>query len=53
VRGPFYFNHWMTSATRWSMERGDCSPNAFRRGADGIPAYELGDIALERLSFIE
>ncbi len=53
VRGPFYFNHWMTSATRWSMERGDCSPNAFRRGADGIPVYELGDIVLERLSFIQ
>lgn len=53
LRGTFYFHHWMVSATRHGMERGDCDPVAFKRGPDGIPAYELGDIVVERLSFVE
>ncbi len=53
LRGTFYFNHWMVSATRHGMERGDCEPVAFKRGPDGIPAYELGDIVVERLSFVK
>lgn len=53
VRSPFWLHHWMVSATRYSMDRGDCDPNGFRRAADGIPAYELGDIVLERLPFID
>ena len=50
LRGSFFFHHWMVSATRHDMERGDCDPVAFKRGPDGIPAYELGDIVVERLS---
>ena len=53
LRGPEWLYHWMASATRYSMDRGDSDPNGCRRGADGIPAYELGDIVLERLTFVD
>ena len=53
LHAPFWLYHWMASGTRYSMDRGDCNPNGFRRGADGIPAYELGDIVLARLTFVE
>jgi hypothetical protein len=52
LRSPFWLFHWMVSATCFSMDRGDCDPNAFRRGADGIPAFEIGDVTLERLPCI-
>ena len=51
--GDFYFHHWMVSATRYSMVRGDCQPNAFLTGADSVPAYYLGDMVLDRLSFAD
>ncbi|HMU13490.1 MAG: hypothetical protein JST41_06690 [Bacteroidetes bacterium] len=47
--GDFRFHHWMASATRCSMVRGDCDPNAFYTGADSIPAYYLGELTLEDL----
>jgi len=53
LRAPVFLYHWMASATRHDMERGDCPPPAFTRVADGIPAFELGDIVLERLGFAE
>lgn len=49
LKGPFYFFHWMASATRHKMERGDVEPMAFRRGADSIPSFELDRIVLEQL----
>jgi Cellulase (glycosyl hydrolase family 5) len=53
LRAPLFLYHWMASATRHNMERGDCPPPAFTRGVDGIPAFELGDVVLERLGFAE
>jgi hypothetical protein len=53
LRSTFWLYHWMVSATRYSMERGESDPNGFRRGTDSIPAYELGDIQLARLPFIK
>ena len=50
LKGMFYFHHWMASATYHKMDRGDAFPIAMNRGADGIPAYELGDIVLDRLT---
>ncbi|MFZ1333312.1 MAG: cellulase family glycosylhydrolase [Flavobacteriales bacterium] len=50
LRGTFYFHHWMASATYHKMDRGDAFPISMNRGADGIPAYELGDIVLARLN---
>lgn len=48
--GDFRFHHWMASATRYSMVRGDCMPNAFLTGPDSIAGYYLGDLVLDRLS---
>lgn len=52
LRAPIWLHHWMASATRHSMDRGDCDPNGMVRGADGVPCYELGDIRLDRLDFV-
>lgn len=49
--GDFRFHHWMASATRYSMVRGDCRPNAFLTRADSVPAYYLGDLVLDPLRF--
>lgn len=51
--GDFRFHHWMVSATRYSMVRGDCQPGAFLTGADGTARYFLGEVALERLHLDE
>ncbi|MEO8066810.1 MAG: cellulase family glycosylhydrolase [Flavobacteriales bacterium] len=53
LRSPFWLYHWMVSATRYSMDRGDSDPNGFLRGTDGIPTFEVGDITLERLPFVD
>lgn len=52
LRAPVWLHHWMASATRYSMDRGDCDPNGMVRGADGVPCSELGVIRLERLGFV-
>ncbi|QQR88160.1 MAG: cellulase family glycosylhydrolase [Flavobacteriales bacterium] len=52
LRAPIWLHHWMASASRYSMDRGDCDPNAMVRSADGVPGYELGDIRLDRLDFV-
>jgi len=49
--GDFRFHHWMVSATRYSMVRGDCFPNEFLTGKDSIPSYYLGDLVLEKVGY--
>lgn len=51
--GDFRFHHWMASATRYSMVRGDCAPNAFLTGTDSVPAYYLGELVLERVPYAD
>jgi hypothetical protein len=51
--GDFRFHHWMVSATRYSMKRGDCAPNAFLTGADSIPDYYLGELVLQHVDYAE
>ncbi|MBS1570491.1 MAG: hypothetical protein JST45_13770 [Bacteroidetes bacterium] len=51
--GDFRFHHWMVSATRYSMERGDCQPGAFYTGADSVPAYYLGELTLDHMHLKE
>lgn len=47
---PFY--HWMASATKYSMVRGDVSPDTARVDSDKIPTLNLGKISIEKLSYI-
>jgi len=51
--GDFRFQHWMVSATRHAMVRGDCAPNTFLTGNDGIPELYLGELELEWLPFAD
>lgn len=51
--GDFPFYHWMASATRYSMVRGDVLPDTAIKAADGIPTVNIGNIQVERLSFID
>ena len=51
--GDFRFHHWMVSATRYSMERGDCAPNAFLTGTDRVPSYYLGDLILRHVEYVD
>lgn len=52
LRAPIWLHHWMASATRHGMDRGDCDPNGMVRDADGVPRFELGVIRLERVDFV-
>ncbi|MBX2972527.1 MAG: cellulase family glycosylhydrolase, partial [Flavobacteriales bacterium] len=47
--GDMYFHHWIASAVDHAMVRDDCEPAAFRAGADGVPAWSLGDVVLRRM----
>ncbi len=49
--GDFRFHHWMVSATRYSMERGDCAPNAFFTGADSVSGHYLGELVLQHVDY--
>lgn len=49
----FRYHHWMASATRYSMVRGDCQPGAYLTGPDGTASYYLGDLVLEKLDLDE
>lgn len=51
--GDFRFHHWMVSATRYAMERGDCAPNAFLTGKDSVPSYYLGEIVLQHVDYAD
>jgi Cellulase (glycosyl hydrolase family 5) len=53
LRAPTWLYHWMASATRHSMDRGDCDPNGSLRDSSGVLGFELGDIRLTRLPFVE
>ena len=41
----------MVSATRYSMERGDCAPNAFLTGADSVSGHYLGELVLQHVDY--
>lgn len=51
--GDFRFHHWMVSATRHGVQRGDCQPGAFITGHDGVASFYLGDFTLNRLALDE
>lgn len=51
--GDFLFHHWMASATRHAMVRGDSPPNGSLTGADRVPAYYVGDLVLEHVPFAD
>lgn len=51
--GAFPFHHWMASATRYSMIRGDVQPSAYYTDGSGTPTFRLGDLYLEHLSFAD
>lgn len=51
--GDFRFHHWMISATRRAMVRGDVQPGAFLSGDDGMATYYLGEFPLEDLHLDE
>lgn len=52
VLGDFQFYHWMVSATKHSMVRGDVLPDTAHKENGGIPTMNLGTIKLEKLPFI-
>lgn len=47
----FPFHHWMASATRYSMVRGDVRPNTYLTDSSGTPTFYLGDLRVEHLPF--
>jgi len=49
----FPFHHWMASATRYSMVRGDVRPNTYITDTSGTPTFYLGELRVERLSFAD
>lgn len=53
LKGTFPFYHWIASATRYSMVRGDISPDQARLSERSIPLYDLGDIKVERLDWLD
>lgn len=52
LRAPEWVFHWMVSATRHGMRRGECDPKGTRY-ADGMPTFQLGRIEIERLPFLQ
>ena len=48
---PFY--HWMASATKFEMVRGDANPDSAITAEDNVPTMNLGDIRIRHLSFIK
>lgn len=52
VLGNFKFYHWMVSATKYSMVRGDILPDTAKKEGS-IPTLNLGEIKLQKLSFID
>ena len=51
LTGNFSFYHWMASATRYTMVRGDVLPETAKITGDKIPTVNLGDIKINRLPF--
>jgi hypothetical protein len=48
--GTFAFYHWMASATRYSMTRGDVLPDTAKTMKDNIPTMNIGNIKVKKLS---
>ncbi|MBP9159817.1 MAG: cellulase family glycosylhydrolase [Flavobacteriales bacterium] len=51
--GDFPFHHWMASATRYSMVRGDVQPNTYFTDSSGTPTFFLGELRLDRISYAD
>ncbi len=49
----FPFHHWMASATRYSMVRGDVRPNTYITDSSGTPTFFIGDLRVEHLPFAD
>ncbi|MGV9013487.1 MAG: cellulase family glycosylhydrolase [Flavobacteriales bacterium] len=47
----FPFHHWMASATRREMVRGDVRPSTYITDSSGTPTFYLGELRLEHLPF--
>jgi hypothetical protein len=52
LRGDMYFHHWIASANGHAMVRGDCPPAEFRTGQEGLPVFNVGELALKDLYFL-
>lgn len=52
LKGDFPFYHWMASATLHSMVRDDVEFKNIKLNADKTITINLGDLTLERLSFV-
>jgi hypothetical protein len=53
LKGTFPFFHWMASATRYSVIRGDINPEQAQKSVNDIPIYDLGDLEIEKLGWAE
>lgn len=51
--GDFPFYHWMASATRYSMVRGELSPDSARVTNKSIPTLNIGKLKVQRLGFVD
>ncbi len=51
--GNFPFYHWMASATKYSMVRGDVEPDTAKKQIDAIPTMNIGKLKLKKLPFVD
>jgi len=51
--GNFQFYHWMASATKYSMTRGDVFIQSARKGTDSIPTVDIGRLRVSKLAFAD
>jgi hypothetical protein len=49
--GNFEFHHWIASATRYSVIRGDIDPSGSQTGKGGVPTMNMGELKIEKLDF--
>jgi len=50
LKGSYPFYHWMVSATKYEMARGDIFPDTVTAN---FPTFDLGVLAINRLGFLE
>jgi hypothetical protein len=53
LKGTHPFYHWIASATRYSMVRGDIEPDKAEKSQNAAPVFNLGDIEVERLDWVD
>jgi hypothetical protein len=53
LKGTFPFYHWIASATRYSVVRGDIDPEDATMSEKGIPQYDLEEIDIKKLNWID